>query len=127
MRVLEHHDIEIAGVSAVLARFPDRIDLITDPHVAVEVTLYGISEGIGAHDERLHHLARSTASGVVIALTWNRDPAAVIWALSCGAAAALSKVLSGAELVAGVEKHHRLSVGRAPRLPAAGLCHPALV
>ena len=39
VRILEHHDIEIAGVSAVLARFPDRIDLITDPHVAVEVTL----------------------------------------------------------------------------------------
>ena len=67
--LVDHHEIDIAGVTAVLGRFADRVSLV-DPDVPeVDVVLYGVRERHAAHDAALHALLRTTPATVIV-LGW---------------------------------------------------------
>lgn len=122
--VLDDHEIDCAGVSAVLARFDGRIRLVDfAPTPSPDVILYGVRER-RAHDAELHALLRAHEATVIV-LGWGPDAPEVRWALSCGAHGHLSKTLTGEEIVSGVEEIHRSrDVDRV--LPGEGECHPAV-
>ncbi len=123
--VVDHHEIDVAGLTVVLGRFGDRIRLVAPDDPTAEVLLYGARELEPAHDARLHALLRSS-SATVIVLGWGADTPQVAWAMSCGAHGQLSKTLGGEELVAGVERINRGRQQRRRELPHDGECHPAL-
>jgi NarL family two-component system response regulator LiaR len=122
--VLGDHEIDVAGVSAVLSRFADRVALV-DAHSDLDVVLYGAREHTSGHDDALHALLRSTEATVIV-LGWGADSPQVAWALSCGAHGQLSKTLGGADLVAGLERIARGRHRGQRVLPHDGECHPAL-
>ena len=122
--VLDDHEIDSAGVAAVLGRFEARIRLVDLATPSPEVILYGVREHGRAHDAELHALLRSQEATVIV-LGWGPDAPEVRWALSCGAHGHLSKTLTGEEIVAGVEQIHR-SRDLERVLPADGECHPAV-
>ena len=123
--MVDTHEVDVAGISAVLSRFSNRIQLVEDtPGAGIDVILYGVREQQPGHDAGLHSLLRTHAA-TVIALGWSGDTPQALWALSCGAQAHLSKTLTGHELVARVEQVHRAH-GRSRELPADGHCHPAV-
>lgn len=126
--IVEDHEIDVAGVSAVLGRFEDRIDLVDfapSERQDLDVILYGLREQNAGHDADLHLLLRDH-SATVIVLGWGRDAPQVKWALSCGAHGRLSKTMSGEEIVTGLEQIHR---GRdlGAVLPLDGHCHPGML
>ncbi len=123
--VVDHHEIEVAGVSAVLHRHRERIRLVSAETPDVEVLLYGARELQPGHDEALHALLRSSAATVIV-LGWGPDSPQVAWALACGAHGHLSKTLGGEALVDGLEQILREHRGRPRALPHDGECHPAL-
>jgi DNA-binding NarL/FixJ family response regulator len=125
--IVDEHEIDVAGVSAVLQRFDDRIRLVdyaeparSDP----DVILYGLRERHPGHDAELHLLLRDQAATVIV-LGWGPDARQVEWALSCGAHGRLSKTMTGEQIVSGVEAIHG---GRDHTvvLPVDGRCHPRL-
>jgi DNA-binding NarL/FixJ family response regulator len=126
--VVDEHDIDVAGVSAVLERFDDRISLVDHSHTArgeVDVILYGVREQRTGHDADLHLLLRDQTATIIL-LGWGPDGPQLQWALSCGAHGRLSKTMTGEQIVSGVEAIHR---GRDHTLrpPLDGRCHPGLV
>jgi two-component system, NarL family, response regulator LiaR len=126
--IVDDHEIDVAGVSAVLGRFDDRIrlvDLAPTDHHDVDVILYGVREQHPGHDADLHLLLRDQAGATVIVLGWGSDAPQLDWALSCGAHGRLSKTMTGEQIVAGVEEIHR-SRDHAVVLPLDGRCHPRL-
>ena len=124
---MEDHEIDRAGVAAVLSRFGDRISVV-DPcptgDEAVDVILYGVREHHAWHDADLHLLLRDQRATVIV-LGWGPGDDQLDWALSCGAHGRLSKMMTGEELVSGVEEIHR-DRDRA-LLPPEGYCHPDLL
>lgn len=125
--VLDEHEIDIAGVSAVLERFDDRIRLVdhtTPERDSVDVILYGVREQHPGHDADLHQLLRDQPATVIV-LGWGPEVPQVEWALSCGAHGRLSKTMTGEQIVAGVEAIH-LGRDRSVVLPLDGRCHPGL-
>lgn len=125
--MVDDHEIDIAGVSAVLGRFADRVHLLPpSPHAPedVDVVLYGVRELYAGHDAALHTLLRTTPATVIV-LGWGTDAPQVAWANACGAHGHLSKTMSGADLVTGLVRIHRTR-DRARELPHDGECHPAL-
>ena len=126
--IVDQHEIDVAGVTAVLQRFGDRIRLVdqsSSSREAVDVILYGMREHRPGHDAELHQLLRDQAATVIV-LGWGADTAQVRWALSCGAHGRLSKTMTGAEIVAGVEEIH-LARDRGHVPPRDGHCHPVLL
>jgi len=123
--VLGDHEIDVAGASAVLSRFPDRISLVDARSTQPDVLLYGVRELCSGHDDALHALLRSSAATVVV-LGWGADSPQVAWALSCGAHGHLSKALDGVGLVTGLERINGARHDRRRVLPHDGECHPAL-
>jgi DNA-binding NarL/FixJ family response regulator len=121
--VVDAHEIDVAGISAVLSRFEQRIHLVETTHDA-DVVLYGVREQQSGHDTDLHSLLRSHPATVVL-LGWRATSPQSEWALSCGAHGHLSKTLGGEELVAKVERIHR-SRDRSSGFPDDGHCHPGL-
>lgn len=122
--VVDHHEIDIAGVTAVLDRFGDRVSLVAPDADEVDVVLYGARERHAAHDPALHTLLRTTPATVIV-LGWRADSPQVEWALACGVHGELSKTMAGAELVAGLERINRAR-DRSVAIPADGVCHPGL-
>ncbi|WP_432477031.1 LuxR C-terminal-related transcriptional regulator [Nocardioides sp. GXQ0305] len=124
--ILDEHEIDVAGVSAVLGRFDDRIRLV-DPtqQQPVDVILYGVREQRPGHDAELHLLLRDQPATVIV-LGWGPDAPQVDWALSCGAHGRLSKTMTGEQIVNGVETIHR-GRDRSAVLPLDGRCHPGLL
>ena len=105
--IVDAHEIDVAGVSAVLGRFADRISLVDlDSEASPDVIVYGVREHHAWHDADLHLLLRDQTATVIV-LGWGPDALQVEWAVSCGAHGWLSKTLSGEELVWGVERIHR--------------------
>jgi len=122
--VVDHHEIDIVGVTAVLDRFADRVSLVAPDADEVDVVPYGARERHAAHDAALHALLRTTPATVIV-LGWGADSPQVEWALACGAHGQLSKTMAGAELVAGLEQIN-LTRDRSLVLPDDGECHPGL-
>jgi len=125
--IIEDHQIDAAGVGAVLGRFGDRISLVDHvaaEHAVVDVILYGVREHHPGHDADLHLLLRDQQATVIV-LGWGPDAPQVQWALSCGAHGRLSKTMTGEEIVAGVEAIH-VGRDRTAALPLDGRCHPAV-
>ncbi len=122
--VLDDHEIDVAGVCAVLGRYDDRIQVVDHADPDVDVVLYGAREQHEGHDAVLHALLRSSSATVVV-LGWGPDSPQVGWALSCGAHGQLSKTMSGDELVSGLERIHHRRDERGD-LPADTECHPLL-
>jgi len=125
--IVDDHEIDVAGVSAVLGRFTDRIRLVdrsSSDEDRVDVILYGVREHRSGHDADLHLLLRDQRATVIV-LGWGPDAPQVTWALSCGAHGRLSKTMSGEEIVAGVEAIHG-GRDRAAVPPLDGLCHPGV-
>ena len=121
---MDEHEIDVAGVSAVLGRFDDRIRLVDLASPTIDVILYGVREHHAWHDADLHLLLRDQAATVIV-LGWGPDAPQVRWALSCGAHGRLSKTMTGEEIVSGVEQiHHDRDLSS---LPPADYCHPALL
>lgn len=122
--VVDDHQIDIAGVSAVLGQFTDRIRLVEPGAPDVDVVLYGARELHSGHDSTLHALLR-TSPATVIVMGWGTDTSQVAGALACGAHGHLSKRMPGPDLAAGVVQINRRR-DRARTLPHDGECHPAL-
>ena len=126
--IVEQHEIDVAGVAAVLGRFDDRINLVhflPDARQEVDVILYGVREHHSGHDAELHQLLRGQAATVIL-LGWGADAPQVEWALSCGAHGRLSKTMTGEQIVWGVEQIHR-NRDRTMVLPHDGHCHPGVL
>ncbi len=123
--VVDDHEIDHAGVCAVLGRFADRVTVVEADDPDVDVVLYGARELEAGHDAALHSLLR-TSPATVIVLGWDLDAPQVTWAVACGAHGRLSKRLCGAELVRGIEQINHDRDDRARSLPHDGECHPAL-
>jgi DNA-binding NarL/FixJ family response regulator len=124
---MDDHEIDAAGVSAVLGRFDERISLVDLGPMTPEppdVILYGVREHHAWHDADLHLLLRGQTATVIV-LGWGAAAPQLEWALSCGAHGRLSKTMTGEELVSGVERIH-LGGDRALR-PPGDYCHPGLV
>lgn len=122
--VVDDHDIDITGVTAVLGRFTDRVTLVAVDAPDVDVVLYGARERHTGHDPALHALLRSSPATVIV-LGWGGDAPQPDGALACGAHGRLSKTMPGAELVAGLEQIN-LTRDRARVLPRDAGCHPVL-
>ncbi len=123
--VVDDHEIDVAGVSAVLGRFGDRVAVVAADDPDVDVVLYGARELEGGHDTVLHALLRTSAATVIV-LGWDLDGPQVLWAVACGAHGQLSKRLAGADLVRGIEQINHDRRDRERSLPHDGECHPAL-
>ena len=126
--VVDQHEIDVAGVAAVLGRFDDRINLVhflPDARQELDVILYGVREHHAGHDAELHQLLRGQAATVIV-LGWGPDVPQVEWALSCGAHGRLSKTMTGEQIVWGVEQIHRTR-DRTMVLPHDGHCHPGVL
>ena len=121
--MVDDHEIDVAGVVAVLGTFTDRISLVEAGAPDVDVVLYGARELHAAHDDALHILLRSSPATVIV-LGWGADAPQVSWAMACGAHGQLSKTMAGAALVAGLEQINR-SRDRTVALPREDECHPA--
>lgn len=121
--VVDHHAIDVAGVTAVLGRFADRVSVVSPDEGDVDVVLYGAREHHAGHDAELHALLRSSAATVIV-LGWGAEGSQLDWALACGAHGRLSKTMGGSELVAGLERINR-DRDRARKLPQDVDCHPA--
>jgi NarL family two-component system response regulator LiaR len=131
--IIDQHEIVVAGAAHLLARHPDRVEVVTmTGRDTVDVVLYGIDEGQRSHDLCLHRLRRD-ASATVVAFGWQRDSLPASLALGCGAHGFISKQLSSVELVEQLEQVHRRHTGshgdvacppddcRHPDIEAAGL------
>ena len=123
--VVDDHEIDVAGISAVLGRFGDRVSLVPVDDPDVDVVLYGARELASGHDVALHSLLR-TSPATVIVLGWDLDAPQVVWAVACGAHGQLSKTLAGHDLVTGLERINHDRDDRERSLPHDGECHPAL-
>ena len=121
--VVDDHEIDVAGVTAVLGRFTDRVSLVPPDEDDVDVVLYGAREHHPGHDTDLHALLRSSDATVIV-LGWSADGPQSDWALACGAHGRLAKTMAGSDLVAGLERINR-ERDRARELPQDEGCHPA--
>ena len=83
--IIDEHEIDTAGVSAVLGRFDDQIRLVDLASPTIDppdVILYGMRERHAWHDADLHLLLRAEPATVVV-IGWGPDAPQVRWALSC--------------------------------------------
>ena len=123
---MDDHEIDLAGVAAVLGRFSHRVRVVepfSRGQDEVDVILYGMREHHAWHDADLHLLLRDQEATVIV-LGWGPEDPQLAWALSCGAHGRLSKTMTGEQIVSGVEAIHR---GRDLTIaPPDGYCHPAL-
>jgi len=122
--VIDDHQIDVAGLSAVLGRFPDLVTLVAPDDPTVDVVLYGARELFAGHDSTLHALLR-TSPATVIVMGWGSDGSQVASAVACGADGHLSKMMPGPDLAAGVIRINA-SRDRGRVLPHDSECHPAL-
>ena len=108
--VVNDYDIVVAGVAAILARYPDRVEVLEldtrNPVLAdVDVILhdtFGQVHGDGVALERLN----PAGSARVVIFSWNLERALVRSAIAKGMSGYLSKALTGEQIVEAIERVH---------------------
>ncbi|MGZ5398386.1 MAG: response regulator transcription factor [Nocardioides sp.] len=126
--VIDQHPLVVAGLAALLLRFPDRVEFVGSPDCSdVDVILYGVDdETVVGHEPRLHALLRSS-SATVIAYGWEQDGPPALLAAGCGVFGFVHKQLPAEQLVDRIELlHHALGIDPRPDLPGDGECHPGV-
>lgn len=106
LAIVDDYALVIAGVASFLA--PERIDVVeTGASMAVltdvDIVLYDTFGQIQGHGIDLEDFVRDSGAKVVI-YSWNLAPEMIHQALAAGARGYLSKVLTGPEIVAALER-----------------------
>ena len=106
LAIVDDFAVVVAGVAAILAR--EHIDVVetgaTSPVVSdVDVVLYDTFAQIQGTGLDLEDFVRDSGAKVVI-YSWNIEPEMVSQAMAGGASGYLSKVLTGPEVVAALER-----------------------
>ena len=125
---IEHESgLVVAGIAAVLERYPDRVVVVNGTSDMVDVVLYGVAAEAEAttlepiHDDTLHNLIRRSQAAV-IALGWPGSPGLHL-AMACGARGWLSLDSTADELV---EALTRIHADEPVERPQDGRCHPGI-
>jgi DNA-binding NarL/FixJ family response regulator len=108
--VVNDYEIVVAGVAAVLAQHPDRVRVVElDSGLPVmsevDVILYDTFGQVQGDGVDLEELVNGSSAKVVI-FSWNTQPELVERAIARGARGYLSKQMTGADMVAGIERVH---------------------
>lgn len=108
--VANDYEIVVLGIAAVLARFPDRVQLVElDTGMPVDAPVHVVLyDSFGQLQGDALDVATTVAgSGSKLVVTsWNTDPALVQASLAAGADGYVSKSVGGAELVEVIERVH---------------------
>jgi len=107
--VVNDYLVVVAGVNALLGPYSDRIELVEKEMVSsgptrVDVALYDTFAASLAPDSQLTTLLQDPTIGAVAVYSFSSDPAAIRDSLEVGAHGFLSKSLTAAELVSGIEQ-----------------------
>ena len=105
------HQLVVLGLAEMLAPFADRVTLVeavagADVTTQVDVTLYDTFSQPQVDADDIDRVIAGDGAGRVVIFTWNVQRELVEIALSKGASGYLSKRLTGAELVAAIERIH---------------------
>lgn len=124
--VVNDYSVIVAGVSAFLAPFSDRIEIVnrqrsTSGVVAVDVALYDSFASPLGSNARLETILQDPTVTSVAIYSFASDPDAIRDSLAAGARGFLSKSLSAADLVNGIEQ---IAAGR--RVTATGVGEPTM-
>ena len=117
--VLNDFPVVVAGVAAMLAPYPDRVEVVArstdhDLHQDVDLVLF---DTFGAADRapvQVRRILRDCSARLVV-FSWNTDPELVRRALEAGAVGFLPKSMSPAQLVAKLEEIRDGAVVTPPR------------
>lgn len=116
--VVDDYLVVVAGVNALLAQYPDRVEIVerntvTSGSAPVDVALYDtFAAPVGKH-ARLGSLLEDPLIGAVAVYSFAVDEQSVEDSMAKGAHGFLAKSLSALELVEGIEKiaaGHRVTV-----------------
>jgi len=126
--VSDPHELVVAGIGALLARFPDRVELLDWSDCAeADVVLYGVdAEKPASHDAGLHQLLRNT-SAQVFAFGWNKESPGALAASACGVHGFAHKQLTAEQLVDLIEVAHDTRSHRRTDLSDDSECHPEVL
>ena len=107
--VVNDYLVVVAGVNTFLAPYSDRIEMVekdrvTSGEATVDVALYDSFASPLSEHTRLQRLLQDPTIASVAVYSFSSDPAAVRDSLQAGAHGFLSKSLSAAELVSGIEQ-----------------------
>ena len=105
------HQLVVLGLAEMLAPFADRVTLVeavagADVTTQVDVTLYDTFSQPQVDADDFDRVIAGDRAGRVVIFTWNVQRELVEMALRKGASGYLSKRLTGAELVAAIERIH---------------------
>ncbi len=123
------HQLVVLGLAEMLAPFADRVTLVeavagADVTTQVDVTLYDTFSQPQVDADDFDRVIAGDCAGRVVIFTWNVQRELVEMALRKGASGYLSKRLTGAELVAAIERIHAgevvVSADDAGEAPAGG-------
>lgn len=108
--VVNDYEIVVAGIASVLSAFSDQVIVVEidagRPVVSeVDVVLYDSFAQVQGRDMDVESLA-SHIDARLLVFSWNTDEELVAAALKAGASGYVSKGVSGAELVAAIERVH---------------------
>lgn len=123
--VVNDYLVVVAGVNTFLAPYSDRIemvenDTVTSGEATVDVALYdSFASPLGA-SFGMTTLLQDPTVGAVAVYSFTSDPAAVTDSLDSGAQGFLSKSLTAAELVDGIEQ---IAAGNRVTLTGTGLSY----
>jgi len=125
---IEHESgLFVAGLAAILERYPDQVVVVDGTSDKVDVVLYGLAAEAETptlepiHDDTLHDLIRRSQSAVVA--LGRPDSAGVHLAMACGARGWLSLDATADELV---EALTRIHADEPVAGPQGGRCHPGI-
>ncbi|AWH92890.1 helix-turn-helix transcriptional regulator [Dietzia lutea] len=107
--VVDDYSVVIAGVTAFLAPYSDRIEIVsrqrgTSGATEVDVALYDSFASPLGSSTRLEALLQDPTIGSVAIYSFASDPVAIRDSLDAGARGFLSKSLDAADLVSGIEQ-----------------------
>ncbi len=107
LAIVDDYAVVIAGVASFLAA--ERIDVVetgaSQPVISdVDVVLYDTFAQVRGNGIDLEDLLRESGGAKVVIYSWNLDPRLIEQAIAGGASGYLSKVLTGPEIVAALER-----------------------
>jgi DNA-binding NarL/FixJ family response regulator len=105
------YELVVLGLAQMLARFPGRVEVVeavagVPVKADVDLTLYDTFANPQVDTDDIEDMISGDRMGQVVVYTWNTHPELVEIALRKGARGYLSKGLSGAEVVAALERVH---------------------
>jgi DNA-binding NarL/FixJ family response regulator len=108
LAIVNDYEIVVAGISAILAGYPDRVEIVElDARVPVladvDVILHDTFGQVRGDGVALERLDPGSSARVVI-FSWNLERQLVTRALANGMAGYLSKALTGEQIVEAVER-----------------------